>query len=86
MRNNRKKSIFFWFQKKAMAKTVAQTLKISVLKTSPFQPTHPSIATAFYCLGQSLSPSTLQFSCFFYSSVHIFLLTVWNNVFTRSFC
>lgn len=46
-----------------MAKTVTQTLKISVPKTSPFQPTHPSIATTFYCPGQSLSQSTLQFSC-----------------------
>ena len=46
-----------------MAKTVAQTLKLSVPKTSPFQPTDPSIATTFYCLGQSLSPFTLQFSC-----------------------
>ena len=49
--------------KESMAKTVAQTLKLSVPETSPFQPTHPSIATTFYCLGQSLSPFTLQFSC-----------------------
>ena len=67
IRNNRKKNRkctpVGQLRKKAMAKTVAQTLKLSVPKTSPFQPTDPSIATTFYCLGQSLSPFTLQFSC-----------------------
>lgn len=60
---NRKCGLVGQLRKKAMAKTVAQTLKLSVPKTSPFQPTHPSIAITFSCLGQSLSPCTLQFSC-----------------------